>query len=144
MRIPSLVAGPFRASTRFHARLYRWLGGKGFLNRNTLVLTTTGRKTERAIAIPLYYVAEGERLYVVASFGGSDVAPHWYQNLLVHPEVGVELKSGGGGRYRARSLTAEEARSIWPKLLTLYPTYATYQRWTTRQIPVVELTPLGG
>jgi deazaflavin-dependent oxidoreductase (nitroreductase family) len=81
---------------------------------------------------------------VVASFAGSDIAPHWYRNLRVHPEVGVELKSGGGGRYRARSLTAEEARPIWPKLLAMYPTYATYQRWTKRQIPVVELTPLGG
>ena len=141
MRIPALVAAPFRAATRFHATLFRWLGGKGFLNRNTLVLTTSGRKTGRQTAIPLFYVTEGDRLYVVASFGGNDFPPRWYRNLLANPEVGVELPASTG-RYRARSLTADQARPIWPKLLALYPTYATYQRWTTREITVVELTPL--
>jgi hypothetical protein len=42
--------------------------------------------------------------------------------------------------YRARSLDTDEAGKIWPKLLALYPTYASYQKKTTRVIPVVELT----
>jgi hypothetical protein len=31
---------------------------------------------------------------------------------------------------------------VWPKLLAIYPSYADYQKKTTREIPVVELAPI--
>ncbi len=132
-----------RGASRAHAELYRMLHGIGFLNRNTLVLTTRGRKTSREIAVPLLYVEDSGRLYVVASFGGSDTPPGWYRNLLVHPEVRAEV--GATRRdYRARTLGADEAKLIWPKLLAIWPQYADYQKRTSREIPIVELTPLAG
>jgi len=132
-----------RGMSRTHARLYRVLRGIGSLNRNTLVLTTRGRKTGREVAVPLLYVEEGGRLYIVASFGGSDTAPGWYRNLLAHPDVRAEI--GAMRRaYRARTLGADEAKPIWPKLYAIWPQYADYQTRTTREIPIVELTPLGG
>jgi deazaflavin-dependent oxidoreductase (nitroreductase family) len=124
-----------------HAGLYRLLGGSGFFNRNTLVLITRGRKTGRETPAPLLYVADGDHLYIVASFGGSDTPPGWYRNLLVNPEVKAEV--GGATRpYRARTLEAEEAKPIWPKLLAIWPAYAEYQKKTTRVIPIVELAPI--
>ena len=85
-------------------------------------------------------MSDRDRFYVVASFGGSDVPPTWYQNLTANPEVTVEVGSSRR-RYRARTLTTEEAAPIWPRLLEIWPAYATYQTRTTRVIPVVELTP---
>ncbi|MBI1817074.1 MAG: nitroreductase family deazaflavin-dependent oxidoreductase [Deltaproteobacteria bacterium] len=136
-----ILANVVRGVTRLHATLYRVVGGKGLLGKNTLIVTTRGRKTGREVPTPLLYIAEGERLYIVASFGGSDTPPHWYRNLLVHPDVKVEL--GGATRgYRARSLNPEEAAPLWPKLKAMYPPYDSYQKKTTRVIPIVELSPL--
>jgi deazaflavin-dependent oxidoreductase (nitroreductase family) len=132
-----------RGASRAHAGLYRMLRGIGSLNRNTLILTTRGRKTGRDVAVPLLYVEDGGRLYVVASFGGSDTPPGWYRNLLVHPEVRAEV--GATRRdYRARTLGADEAKPIWPKLRAIWPQYADYQKRTSREIPIVELTSLAG
>jgi len=135
------MATAVRTMSRAHSALYRMLGGAGFMNRNTLLLTTRGRKTGREVSIPLLYVEDQGRLYIVGSFGGSDTPPGWYRNLVVHPEVTAEVSSRGG-RYRARTLTPDEAKPIWPKLLAIWPQYADYQKKTTRVIPVIELTPL--
>ena len=110
------------------------------LNRNTLILTTRGRKTGREISKPLLHVKDGGRLYLVASYGGSDSAPAWYLNLTANPEVKVRI--GRSEKIcRARILTPDEAKRLWPKLLAIYPAYADYQKKTSRVIPVVELTP---
>jgi deazaflavin-dependent oxidoreductase (nitroreductase family) len=139
--IPAWAKTTIRVVSGLHTSLYRMVGGKGFLGRDTVILTTRGRKTGKTTSIPLYHVAEGDRVYVVASYGGSDVAPGWYKNLLVNPDVEVE-RNGVAGRYRARSLTPEEAKPVWPALLAMYPPYEAYQKRTTRVIPVVELTPV--
>ncbi|WP_281032902.1 nitroreductase/quinone reductase family protein [Nocardia brevicatena] len=41
----------------------------------------------------------------------------------------------------ARVATAEERAELWPKVITRYDVYAAYQRRTTREIPLVLLTP---
>jgi deazaflavin-dependent oxidoreductase (nitroreductase family) len=131
-----------RGFSRLHTMLIRRLGktGPGAF-RDTLILTTRGRKTGREVATPLLYVRENDKLFVVASFGGSDTPPGWYLNLVADPQARVESKRVSGS-YRSRELTCEEAEKVWPKLLALYPTYASYQKKTTRLIPVIELTPV--
>jgi len=42
----------------------------------------------------------------------------------------------------ARRASAGEKAALWPKLVALYASYADYQARTTRDIPVVLLTPL--
>jgi len=142
MKMHPLAEGFVRNISSFHTFLFRSIGftGPGAF-RQTLILTTRGRKTGRESSVPLLYVEENGKLYIVASFGGNDTPPGWYKNLVANPEVGVELHKGVQ-RYRARSLSSEEKDKIWPKLLALYPTYADYQKKTTRVIPVVELTPV--
>ena len=139
----STDGGPDPRRERPAHEAVRAVGGRGLLGRHTLLLTTRGRKTGRDTAIPLFYVEDGGRFYVVASFGGNDTPPGWYRNLLAHPEVTVEL-GGARRRYRARSLEPAEAAPVWPKLLAMYPPYADYQKRTTRVIPVVELSPIEG
>jgi deazaflavin-dependent oxidoreductase (nitroreductase family) len=142
MKMHPLVEGLVRGVSRCHVGLFRWIGltGPGAF-RQTLILTTRGRKTGREVSVPLLYIEENDKLYIVASFGGNDSPPGWYKNLVANPEVGVE-RNHQSQRYHARTLSPEEASKIWPKLLTLYPPYADYQKKTTRVIPVVELTLL--
>lgn len=126
--------------SQMHVCFYRLWGGMTPLNRNTLILTTRGRKTGREISKPLLYVEDGGRLYLVASYGGSDSPPAWYLNLTANPEVKVRI--GRSGKIcRARILTPDEANPVWPKLLSMYPAYADYQKKTSRVIPIVEITP---
>lgn len=142
MKMHPLAEGLIRGVSSFHTFLFRSIGltGPGAL-RQTLILTTRGRKTGGEVSVPLLYVEESGKLYIVASFGGNDTHPGWYKNLVANPEVGVELRNTKQP-YRARPLSAEEAEKVWPKLLALYPTYANYRKRTTRVIPVVELTPV--
>jgi hypothetical protein len=58
-----------------HVATYRLFGGIGMLNRNTLILTTLGRKSGRVIDKPLLYYQEDGKAYLVASYGGSDTPP---------------------------------------------------------------------
>ena len=143
MKIPAAAKAIIRGASRAHVAFFRLWKGKGLGNGSTLVLTTIGRKSGRSLSVPLFYVGEGDRLYIVASFGGNDEPPAWYRNLVANPEVGVEVE-GRSGEYRARELTPAEARPIWPKLLAMWPSYASYQKKTKRLIPVVELSRLRG
>ena len=142
MKMHPLLKATIRGFSRIHTNLFRTFGPSGpGAFRNTLILTTRGRNTGRETSTPLLYVEEGEKLYLVASFGGNDSPPGWYLNLTANAEVKAE--TGHGTRaYRARTLSADEAGKVWPKLLELYPAYASYQKRTTRVIPVVELAPV--
>lgn len=142
MRVDPLTQAWARWFSSLDVAYYRLLGDLSPLNWNKLVLTTRGRKTGREFPTPLLYLERDGRLYVVASFGGSDTPPAWYLNLVAHPEVDVE-RGWARAPYRARPLPPEEKRAVWPSLVGLYPAYADYQRRTTREIPVVELTRLG-
>ena len=141
MKMHPFLKATIRSFSRVHTSLFRTFGPSDpGAFRQTLILTTRGRRTGRESSTPLLYVAEGEKLYLVASFGGNDSHPGWYLNLAANADVKAET-SQGTRAYRARTLSADEAGKVWPKLLELYPAYASYQKRTPRVIPVVELTP---
>jgi len=140
MKINPMQSAFVRFLSQFHVAAYRLSGGWGPLNRNTLILTTRGRKSGREISKPLLYFEDQGKIYLVASYGGNDSPPAWYLNLSKNPAVKAEV--GRSVRNcRARTLTEREAKPIWPGLLAIYPAYAEYQKKTTRQIPIVELAP---
>jgi len=137
---------PFsRAAIRWmsviHASAYRMLGGATPLNRRILILITKGRKTGRSIEKPLWYFEDGGKLHLIASYGGNDAPPAWYLNLSANPEVEAEVVSTRR-RYRARTLSSEERARIWPRIIAANPLYAGYERRTSREIPVVELSAI--
>lgn len=132
-----------RAGSRFHRFLFHTLrlGRFRLIGHDSLILTTRGRRTGHDTSTPLFYTADGDRLYVAASFAGSGQPPNWYRNLLAHPEVGVETQLSRG-RYRGRIVDEVEAAALWPKLDAIYPTFANYRKRTSRVIDIVELTPI--
>jgi deazaflavin-dependent oxidoreductase (nitroreductase family) len=111
-------------------------GGKGMVP--TLLLTTTGRKSGRALTMPLIFGRSGPDYVVVASKGGAPAHPAWYLNLEANPIVQVQVMAD---KFSARAHTADanERAVLWPKMVEIYGPYAHYQTKTDRQIPVVVL-----
>ena len=124
-------------------RVYRLTGGRigGRMGKAPiLILHHVGRKSGAQRETPVNYLAEGDRLVVVASKGGVDQHPAWFHNLMAAPEATVEI---GRDRRRVRPRIAEdpERAELWPRLVEIYPPYAEYQAFTERRIPVVVLEP---
>jgi deazaflavin-dependent oxidoreductase (nitroreductase family) len=128
-----------------HVERYRETGGEEgheWRGTNTLLLTTTGRRSGEPRTTPLIYAPAGENAYtVVASKGGSDTPPAWYLNLSEDPEVEVQIM-GEQFRARARTADSEEKPAMWRAMTREWPDYDAYQRNTTREIPVVVLERL--
>jgi len=108
-----------------------------------LLLTTIGRRSGRGRRTPLIYGRDGDRYLVVASLGGSDDAPKWFDNLVADPRVRVQVL-GDVFDARARPATAEEQSRLWPTMTAIWPDYDNYQKRTDRAIPVVVLERRSG
>lgn len=133
-----------RAITAAHVALYRRTGGRiggSFGKAQVLLLETRGRHSGRWRATPLFCVADGADVAVVASNGGRDSHPAWYLNLRAWPEARVQL---GPTSFRARAETAApcDRERLWPRFVEIYAAYDDYQRKTDRRIPIVVLRRL--
>lgn len=133
-----------RVGAGLNARLYRLtkgrLGGRLPGGAPICLLTTRGRKTGRSRTVPLLYLADGDNVVVVASFGGMPDHPDWYGNLVVDPHVSVEIE-GVVRALVARTASPDERAVLWPRLVAMYRNYDTYQVRTAREIPVVVCGP---
>ncbi|HYM53608.1 MAG TPA: nitroreductase/quinone reductase family protein [Candidatus Dormibacteraeota bacterium] len=106
-----------------------------------VILTTTGRKTRLPRPVTLYGFADGERLVVVGSRGGSARDPAWANNLRADPDATVRL--GKEVReVRAYEAGGDERDRLWRLVSTAFPLYETYRRRTTRTIPLFILEPV--
>lgn len=114
------------------AKGHEWRGVK------TLLLTIRGRKSGQLRRTALIYGRNGENYLIVASHGGADKHPLWYQNLVADPNVRVQV---GADTFNARAGTAspDEKRRLWPIMTAIWPAYDDYQAKTIRDIPVVIL-----
>jgi deazaflavin-dependent oxidoreductase (nitroreductase family) len=124
-----------------HVERYRATDGEeghDWQGTQTLLLTTTGRKSGQPRTTPLIYAPRSDAYMVVASKGGSDAPPAWYLNLSDDPEVEVQVK---GDRFKARARTANvgEKPEMWRAMAAEWPAYDEYQEKTSREIPVVVL-----
>jgi deazaflavin-dependent oxidoreductase (nitroreductase family) len=126
-----------------HAFTYRVTGGRlgGKVGKApVLVLTSIGRRSGLPRSTPLLYLRDGERFVLVASNAGDDKDPLWWSNLKENPE-GVVRVGSTETKVIAKEASPEEKTRYWPQLVTIYPTYNSYQKKTRREIPLVVLTP---
>ena len=116
------------------------LGSRFLRGAPVLLLTTTGRKSGEQRTTPLIYLEDRAGIVLVASKGGMSHSPGWYHNLMAHPECEVQI---GATRRRmfARRASAAEKAALWPSLVAIYRDYDDYQARTSRDIPVMILTP---
>ena len=117
------------------------LGGRFLGGAPVGLLTTTGRKSGKPRTTPLIFLADGERVVLVASQGGLPKHPIWYLNLEQAPEVSFQKPRGADRPMRARRAGDAEKKDYWPRLCAIYPAYDGYQKRTDREIPVVILEP---
>ncbi len=117
--------------------------GHDWQGTQTLILTTTGRRSGQERVHPLIYGRHGDDYLVVASKGGAPQHPDWSLNLEAHPEVDIQVK---GDKIRAHARTAKpgEKAELWSIMTKEWPEYDRYQEKTEREIPVVVLEPVEG
>jgi deazaflavin-dependent oxidoreductase (nitroreductase family) len=135
-----------RTVATLHKEVYRRTGGKigAKAGKTTMMLlTTTGRRSGQPRTTPLNCMNDGDRYLAVASYGGDDRDPQWFQNLQANPEATIQV-GADTIPVRASVATPEEKTVLWPKVVAAYKGYESYQRKTDRPIPVVILTPRAG
>lgn len=114
--------------------------GGNFEGAPLLLLHTTGAKTGQERISPMMYQKVDGGYAVFASYAGRDTNPAWFHNLVAHPKASIEVGTDTVGVH-ARVLDDAEREPIWTAQKKDYPGFADYETKTTRQIPVVVLTP---
>ena len=107
-----------------------------FANEPLLLLATTGAKSGEQRTNPLVHTLDGDRVVIIASFGGAPKHPAWFLNIRANPEVTIELP---GETFTNNAIIpgGEERRRIYDQHAARMPRFAEYQAMTTREIPVV-------
>ena len=139
------IADPvIRLMTVANVWAYRLTGGRlggTFLRGAPICLvTTTGKRSGQPRTVALLYLPDGDDVVLVASKGGMSKSPAWYHNMVARPEVLVQI-GGATRRMRARRASDAEKAALWPRLVAMYRDYDDYQARTTRNIPVMILSP---
>jgi len=82
-------------------------------------ITVTGRKSGRAISIPVWFALEDDKLYLVP-VQGSDT--QWYKNVLKNPRIRIDAR-GAEAEFQAISITdAKQVSSVVEKFRAKYGT----------------------
>lgn len=104
-----------------------------------LLLDYQGRRSGDWHRTVLIYGRDGDDYLIVASKGGADEHPVWFNSVEANPEVHLRVL---GERFAARAevLSPDEKARVWPHLLDVYAPYADYQKGTDRDIPVIRLS----
>ena len=104
--------------------------------RSLILLTTTGARSGQPRATVLGYGRQEDSYVVIASNNGAPKPPAWYHNLLANPTATVEL---GPDKFEVRASTAGPAER--DELAKAMPYLESQQKLTSREIPLVLLTP---
>ncbi len=83
----------------------RWTPGAGQAPLRQIEISVIGRKSGRRLSMPVWFVVEGSRLYLLP-VKGSDT--QWYKNLLRHPRIRISAR-GRKGEFRATPITRRPA-----------------------------------
>lgn len=122
----------------FNAKLieeFRANGGRlsgPMAGREPLILTTTGAVSAEPRSVVVGFRRSGDRLLAIASNNGSDVAPHWFGNLMKDPTATVEV---GTEKFQARARVATPSERA--ELGKLIDYLERQQALTSREIPIV-------
>ena len=71
-----------------------------------LTITVTGRKSGRSISNPVWFVLEGDTLYLLPVHG-SDT--QWYKNVLKNPAIQIEA---GGAKEEFRAVPTKDPKQV--------------------------------
>jgi deazaflavin-dependent oxidoreductase (nitroreductase family) len=82
-----------------------------------ITISVTGRKSGRVISIPVWFVCEDDRLYLLPVKGSDS---QWYKNVLKKPTIRIDAR-GAEAEVKVAFITdAREVSSIVEKLREKY------------------------
>jgi deazaflavin-dependent oxidoreductase (nitroreductase family) len=73
---------------------------------NEITITVTGRKSGRPISIPVWFVLEDAKLYLLP-VSGSDT--QWYKNVLKNPSIRIDA---GGDKAELRAIPVTDPKQV--------------------------------
>ncbi len=92
-------------------------------------LSVIGRKTGRTISVPVWFVLEGDKLYLLP-VRGSDT--QWYRNVLKNPSIRVDAR-GAEAEFKATPIKdAKSVKSVVEKFREKYGASDVKKYYTTR------------
>jgi deazaflavin-dependent oxidoreductase (nitroreductase family) len=82
-----------------------------------ITITVTGRKSGRSISIPVWFVSEDDKLYLLPVKGSDS---QWYQNVLRKPTIRIDAR-GTEGEFKATPITdAKQVSAVVEKFREKY------------------------
>jgi deazaflavin-dependent oxidoreductase (nitroreductase family) len=80
-------------------------------------ISVIGRKSGQTISIPVWFVLESEKLYLLPVQGSET---QWYKNLLQNPKIWIDARGVEAG-FRAKPITeAKTVKSVVEKFREKY------------------------
>jgi hypothetical protein len=80
-------------------------------------ISVIGRKSGKTISIPVWFVLEGEKLYLLPVQGSET---QWYRNVLQNPSIGVDARGAEAGFRAAPTTDAKTVKSVIEKFREKY------------------------
>jgi deazaflavin-dependent oxidoreductase (nitroreductase family) len=109
-----------------------------------VLLTTTGRKSGQPHTVPLGAVREGDGWVVIASFGGADVHPNWWLNMVANPNVTLQVNDEVIKARMQEITNPAEYERVWNTVVATMKGYDNYTKKTSRKIPSAGFALLSG
>lgn len=129
---------------KMNARMNRKIrGGRGdFMGMDVLILNTVGRRSGQPRETPVAWFADGEDGRLVVASGGGGQHPDWHVNLMAHPDrATIELPGHDAVPVTPHQLEGADREEAWERIVAAQPRYGKYQSKSSREYPVVRLTP---
>jgi deazaflavin-dependent oxidoreductase (nitroreductase family) len=117
--------------------------GGMFESMPLVLLHHVGAKSGMARINPVAVQRDGDRYVIFASKAGAPTNPDWYHNLKAHPEAKIEVGTDTI-EVVASEASGEERERLFRSQVERSPQFGEYEQKTTRQIPVIVLTPVSG
>ena len=103
-----------------------------------ITISVTGRKSGRSISIPVWFVLDGDTLYLLP-VSGSDT--QWYQNILRNPLIRVDAGSARG-EFKVTPITdAKKVSSVVEKFRAKYSAGDVKKYYSKLDVAVVAPLP---
>jgi len=101
-------------------------------------ITVTGRKSGRTISIPVWFVLEDDKLYLLP-VQGSDT--QWYKNVLKNPMIRIDARDAGSEVKVVLVTVALQVSSVVEKFRDKYGTNDVKKYYSKFDVAVIAQIP---
>lgn len=114
----------------------------GASGMNALALTTIGRKSGVERQTPVgWFPGRDDSWLIVAAAARAAGNPAWYYKPRRASRPGLGRDGRLQGCVTAEQLHGAERDEAWQQITTAAPRFASYQKATDRELPIIRLTP---